>query len=73
MTAHRDRCYCADGCPMPRQHGKGCGRIPPCDCICEPLEAEFRDGYNAHAYTLQHWRDTHGPYRTPVDNPVDKQ
>lgn len=33
----------------------------------------YRDGYNAHAYTLQHWRDTHGPYRNPVDNPVDKQ
>ena len=63
MAAHNHRCHCATDCPMPRQTAKGCGRLPPCDCICEPLDGAFRDGYNAHAASQAHWEATHGAYR----------
>jgi hypothetical protein len=32
-------------------------------CICEPLRAAYRRGYNDHARAAQHWQDTHGAYR----------
>ena len=32
-------------------------------CICDPLRAAYRRGYNDHARTVQHWQDTHGAYR----------
>lgn len=33
------------------------------------LRATYRNGYNDHARSVQHWQDTHGAYRTSDGGP----
>ena len=53
----------------PRVHEPECGYAnhETLDCICDEVrrahQRAYLEGYNDHAYTVQHWQDTHGAYR----------
>lgn len=53
---HEAECYASNGAKL---------------CICDRLRIAYRRGYNDHARSAQHWRDTHGAYQQhgPGENP----